>query len=718
MKKFKLFALAVMAMLSTNAFAAVGDVKAAGNFRYEVTNATAGSEAATIIGFVAGHEQAEVVIPSTVADPDADITYKVTAIGKATTTAASLFQNLDVITKVTIPDENVATLTDNAFTGCKNLTAVTIGKAVTSIGEEAFMNCAKLATVTFNAPAADAAALTITEKAFEGTAITELDLTNTNMTTLSNLFTNDDDVADTYTKNKKLTTIKLPKTLTTIAANAFDNCMLLETIDFSKCEADLTINKKAFEGTIFLEELELPACVATIAADALAGSSITTLTINSHKTAGKPAINAIGGDDLTTIIVKGDFVGAFGDGTKAVSETATSITFKGKVGAGAIKANAGKAAVAANAKLATVTFEGDLATGAIAKNAFTLAPKLATVEFKGNLAAGAVADAAFGDGTDYAGKSLGTGKYLTVKYNPTKSATTNVLSFVQTAFQTSANKATKVAKLSTATWYKALILAAAADGGYDNTGDGIYGVELDAAAATKSLEVLNNGEGKYYYAQLEADGNYKIKAAQNGGKVMVYAAYIDRAEKVNTVYMDQLHIIGGYYYVRADNNGAGINKGVVVKATVGDKPVEATAMSDTENANAALDSYHYVKAGATTRNDILVTDEELLGQELMNTDATKDFYFLAPFEDYGLFWSKFKGTRTLPAGTFYLTIDKAAGARLNVVWLDGSEEDATAIQTVKKANAENGAIYNLAGQKVNASYKGVVIKDGKKYIQK
>ena len=123
-------------------------------------------------------------------------------------------------------------------------------------------------------------------------------------------------------------------------------------------------------------------------------------------------------------------------------------------------------------------------------------------------------------------------------------------------------------------------------------------------------------------------------------------------------------------------------------------------------------------------DEIAVTDVELLGQELINeytpyTDTKNyDVYFLAPFEDYGLLWSKFKATRTLPGGTFYLTAPKAASARLNVVWLDGSEEDATAIQTVKKANAENGAIYNLAGQKVNAAYKGVVIKDGKKYIQK
>ena len=44
--------------------------------------------------------------------------------------------------------------------------------------------------------------------------------------------------------------------------------------------------------------------------------------------------------------------------------------------------------------------------------------------------------------------------------------------------------------------------------------------------------------------------------------------------------------------------------------------------------------------------------------------------------------------------------------------------NATAIKTVKAAKKFDGAIYNLAGQKVNASYKGVVIKDGKKFIQK
>lgn len=42
--------------------------------------------------------------------------------------------------------------------------------------------------------------------------------------------------------------------------------------------------------------------------------------------------------------------------------------------------------------------------------------------------------------------------------------------------------------------------------------------------------------------------------------------------------------------------------------------------------------------------------------------------------------------------------------------------DETAIKAVKTAKTTDGAIYNLAGQKVDSSYKGIVIKNGKKYI--
>ena len=40
------------------------------------------------------------------------------------------------------------------------------------------------------------------------------------------------------------------------------------------------------------------------------------------------------------------------------------------------------------------------------------------------------------------------------------------------------------------------------------------------------------------------------------------------------------------------------------------------------------------------------------------------------------------------------------------------------IQSPSLNKTDNGAIYNLKGQKVNSNYKGIVISQGKKYIAK
>ena len=80
-------------------------------------------------------------------------------------------------------------------------------------------------------------------------------------------------------------------------------------------------------------------------------------------------------------------------------------------------------------------------------------------------------------------------------------------------------------------------------------------------------------------------------------------------------------------------------------------------------------------------------------------------------------------TYTLEADAASLNMGRANGlssaTRTNVILLkvvrDGG---ATGIQEIPVKVVYNDAIYNLAGQKVNETYKGIVIKDGKKYIQK
>ena len=64
------------------------------------------------------------------------------------------------------------------------------------------------------------------------------------------------------------------------------------------------------------------------------------------------------------------------------------------------------------------------------------------------------------------------------------------------------------------------------------------------------------------------------------------------------------------------------------------------------------------------------------------------------------------------------TITSEFGAKSNVVTV--VQGDATGITTIdnKTGNTGNGAIYNLAGQRVNDSYNGVVIENGKKVIKK
>ena len=74
---------------------------------------------------------------------------------------------------------------------------------------------------------------------------------------------------------------------------------------------------------------------------------------------------------------------------------------------------------------------------------------------------------------------------------------------------------------------------------------------------------------------------------------------------------------------------------------------------------------------------------------------------------------------------------EASTTNNHVLWQSGKIVGTCVIKTVKvikvggetgikavKSDAQDGVLYNIAGQKVNANYKGVVIKNGKKYLQK
>lgn len=74
---------------------------------------------------------------------------------------------------------------------------------------------------------------------------------------------------------------------------------------------------------------------------------------------------------------------------------------------------------------------------------------------------------------------------------------------------------------------------------------------------------------------------------------------------------------------------------------------------------------------------------------------------------------KAKGTKISPFRAYFTGIPEGASTKLN--FFDG---EATGVNGVNAEAAADGAIYNLAGQKVSAAYKGIVIKNGKKYLMK
>ena len=82
------------------------------------------------------------------------------------------------------------------------------------------------------------------------------------------------------------------------------------------------------------------------------------------------------------------------------------------------------------------------------------------------------------------------------------------------------------------------------------------------------------------------------------------------------------------------------------------------------------------------------------------------------------------GDLKLTAGTYRVIADvdfnkdSAKAMSFDNFTLEGQLVDASNISVITKVNKQNGVIYNLAGQKVGKDYKGIVIQNGRKFMQK
>ncbi|MCQ2193525.1 MAG: leucine-rich repeat protein [Paludibacteraceae bacterium] len=185
----------------------------------------------------------------------------------------------------------VTSIGQYAFSGCTALTSIT-GSSVTSIGQNAFDGCTKLATVTFSSLVTigsqafkgttslksislPSTLTTINSYAFEGSGLTSFTVPSglttvgsailelcpiTTLSSSSSKFTVNGDLliynGTTIVATKKaITTLDIPRNVTTIQAYVFDGCTSLKTI-IHGWELT-TIENYAFKGCTGLKQIHL-----------------------------------------------------------------------------------------------------------------------------------------------------------------------------------------------------------------------------------------------------------------------------------------------------------------------------------------------------------------------------------------------------------------------------------------------------------------------------
>ena len=828
MKKIKLFALAVMAMLSTNAFAAdeyaldatngvrytfasddANDGLTAANAKSAkvygpttaVTSMTIPATFTTsdengvvkyfkVVGFADGWGNAAVASPA--AQVRAKVTDKLTSITiDATNMAdgwtANLYANLTALTTLKIKSDNAAhtqtfdvlknasvkvqeSITTIDLSECSKMTAVTttqfqpndkrwakvtsvtLPAALTTIEAKAFMG-SKVTSLTIPATVA-----TIGLSAFEESALTAIDLSGTKVTALpTRAFYKAKDLAiatlpaDLTTIGQAalaetaLTSIEVPAKVTTVDAWAFENCKTLATVTgMTKVTA---INNAAFKGCEALTAVAMPAA-ETIGNEAFMKAGLTAIEIPATVTSiGEKAFEgcealasfsvaapakADAAPVLATIgksVFKGCTALASADLTNSTIKVLNKKYFEGctaltaitlpKTIIGILENEFADCAIE-NLDLSVCEGLGVLRTIFGAHDADNPNPLKSIIlpkklkEIKANVfdyAAITEITLPASLNTDVPAQAFYYCTALkTLNYYPENE--TNCVEIDQNAFI----GCTPRVKINTNSFYFSA----------NTITDPIADVPLNAYFLdTNDLTVTtvkdNGTSGKFfgkYCPQLGVEISKEDLAAA-GAKL--YSVYVDEDASGQTIYLQALSVRGGKYTIPAfhhvivkTNEAATLNFQISTTVTY----LEDWILNINNLEDVTLEDYQTTVCDALNGVSWIFDDDT----NTMPENGYKYLYALTNSAKNGGFgFTYFAGT-TLKKGGFFLPFKTApAAGRINMVWLDedGNVEDqTTAISAIETADDAEGEMFNLAGQKVDASYKGVVIKNGKKVILK
>lgn len=172
------------------------------------------------------------------------------------------------------------------------------------------------------------------------------------------------------------------------------------------------------------------------------------------------------------------------------------------------------------------------------------------------------------------------------------------------------------------------------------------------------------------------------------------------------------------YPVNYRENGL---KAYTIKVDEDNKKVAYTEFTGVVPAGKAVlvcgtEGQKYELTPATEKADAAFTTDLKVSDGTVKSDGT-NFYGFTTKDGVSGFVRVAKDV-AVPQGKGYLQLtgNTAAAPVFYSINIGGGTTGIGQVE-VEKA-AENGAIYNLAGQRVDASYKGVVIKNGKKYVNK
>ncbi|MDB4440206.1 leucine-rich repeat domain-containing protein [bacterium] len=170
-----------------------------------------------------------------------DLTYYTTIFGEVAITDCNTAATGELVIPNTIEGNPVTSIGDNAFLYCTSLTSITIPDSVTSIGDNAFYFCSSLTSITI-----PDSVTSIGDQAFYAC--------------------------------ESLTSITIPDSVTSIGGGAFESCRSLTSITIP--DSVTSIGDTAFRSCTSLTSITIPDSVTSIGESAFLGcTSLTSITI-------------------------------------------------------------------------------------------------------------------------------------------------------------------------------------------------------------------------------------------------------------------------------------------------------------------------------------------------------------------------------------------------------------------------------------------------------